>query len=508
MKETLRLLTFFVVSVSLISSCAKYDKMLDINLGNMGIDGNMHWGIPLINAGYSIEEVLDQFGDMGFIKYEPNGNYFFEYIIPKAEYLDATQFNKIDDVTKMLYLDFEISKKSMDVELEQTFEDNNIDFLTEDMNVKEAILKSGKMKFDFSNVQSEYDYDVRITSDKMYYVDDPKRKFDIVLPSNRIALVDCNGLKVETDNSQLSFDITITLRIPGTPTMPSLLFNPVISLTDIELREATVELLTDYSQSFVTAAEFSFFSENADLNVTLHNPRLMLNVTNTFGITAQLMLSKIYLKGETSMEPILLQDDTPISIPANAESVDITNYIKRDILLTSNYDSLIFDCTAIAPAGIVSIHDNSLIAAGATLTVPFAVTIDKAVFNDTLAFNLPGLSSLSIIDTVEVRTAFSSSIPSDFGVQILLYNSEKQEVIGTLLTNPLTIKGSYTDGNVPVPSDIQYITVTNSSLESLQDADKLILQLSLNTDGKSKTFNQSNSLQARVGARIKTATNF
>jgi hypothetical protein len=391
-------------------------------------------------------------------------------------------------------------------EYKYEFPDRKVDISTEDMKVNTAELKSGKIKFELSGIDipSGIGYEARVISPTI-----TNEGFVVNLSKSKpTELVDCNGLHIVTDASQLSFDVTITLYPTGASPSSDLFFNLEISLIDVELKEAEVELLTDYSQSFITATAFSLFSDNTNLNVTLR-PKLDLDVTNTFGSEIRLILSKIYLKGETGTTSILLNDDTPVIIPVNPhEPIDLCPYIKQYITLTSSYDSLIFDCTAIAPEGQFLIYDNSIIAAGTKLTVPFDITITEAVFNDTLAFNLPGLSSLSIIDTVEVRTAFSSSIPSDFGVQILLYNSEKQEVIGTLLTNPLTIKGSYTDGNVPVPSDIQYITVTNSSLESLQDADKLILQLSLNTDGKSKTFNQTNSLQARVGARIKTATNF
>jgi len=35
--------------------------MFDFNWGDMKIDGGMHWGIPLIDAKYTIEEILERF---------------------------------------------------------------------------------------------------------------------------------------------------------------------------------------------------------------------------------------------------------------------------------------------------------------------------------------------------------------------------------------------------------------------------------------------------------------
>jgi len=502
MKKTLRLLSFFVVSVFLLISCAKYDKYLDIDLGNMEIDGNMHWGIPLIDAGYSIDEVLNQFGDMGFIQYDDNGDYRFEYTIPKEEYFDASQFSEIDDASEMFRL--ECSPRKLKNEYEYLFPDNKINIAAEDMKVNTAQLKSGKINFKIScNVPPEIGYEIVITSKTI------AGDFKINLSNIKLAdFKDCDGLHIETDDSHLSFDVAITL-IPTTGATPpdDLTFNLEISLIDVKLEEAEIELLNDYTQSFVTATAFSLLSNNVSLSATLHNPELLLDITNTFGAELQLILSKISLTGKTGTTSILLNDNIQISIPANTGPINLQQYIKSDIPLYSNYDSLIFDCIAIAPAGPFTIYDHSLIAAGATLTVPFDISITEAVFNDTLAFNLPGLSNLSIIDTVEVRAGFNSSIPTDFSVQVLLYNSEKQEVIGALMDEPLRIKGSYT-GNI-IPTAPQFITATNESIKLLQDADKLILQLSINTpQGTSKSFNQSNSLHAKIGARIKTSTNF
>jgi|GEM_PF-2182611 len=503
MKKTLRILSFFVGSVFLLTSCAKYDKLLDIDLKNMEIDGNMHWGIPLIDAGYSIDEVLNQFGDMGFIQYDDNGDYRFEYIIPKEDYIDISQFSGIDDNSEIFTLECLNSKNN---EYQYPFPGRKINLSAENMKVNTALLQSGLIKFEIkasSNVPSDIYYEAYITSHSIL-----DENFAINLSKDKpTEFTECNGLRVKTDDSKLVFDILITLYPPtGTTPPDGLVFYIEISIIDVKLEEAEIELLDEYTQPFVSATVFSLFSDNTSLIATLHNPELWLDITNTFGSDLQLMLSKIYLKGKTGTTSLLIEENVQILIPVNTGLIDLTPHIKSDIPLYSSYDSLIFDCVAIAPAGPFIIFENSVIVAGAILTVPFNITVAEAIFNDTLAFNLPGLSNLSIIDTVEVRAVFNSSIPANFGVQVLLYNSEKQEILGALMEEPLRIKGSF-DGNF-VPTVPQFITVTNSSLKSLQDADKLILQLSLDTEGTSKNFNKSNSLQARVGARIKTATNF
>jgi hypothetical protein len=150
----------------------------------------------------------------------------------------------------------------------------------------------------------------------------------------------------------------------------------------------------------------------------------------------------------------------------------------------------------------IKFYDNSKTEADMTLTVPFDITISSATFADTLAFSLPGLRSLAFLDTVQIRTAFSSSIPTDFNIQLVLYNSLEQKEVGELFMKPVHIKGSY-DG-LTVPSEINYISVTKDRLKDLQQADKMILRLSLLTDEKHCPFNIKNAMKARVGAKIKT----
>jgi len=481
--------------------------MLDINLENMGVDGDMNWGIPLINAGYSVEKILNQFGDMGFVNYRDNGDYYFEYTVPKREYLNVADFSKLPNAEQTFLLDFPISLKSS-ITLEHTFEGNNIDISTEEMKVRKATLESGQIKFDFSQISipSEIDYDAHITSNTLFNADGSKFVKELS-KNNPIVFANCVGLKVETENSQLDFDITITLRTSEIPSIKILPFNPKISLINVTLKEAEIELLKEYSHPVTVATAFSVFPQNLSLDVTLHNPMLTFDFTNTFGFDISMIISKAYLKGSTHIESILLKDNTPIIIPGyHTGPVNISQYIKDELRLISTYDSLVFEFVPFITEGVVTIRDNSTLAAGVNFSIPFDIQIDQAVFNDTLAFNLPGLSGLSILDVVTIRTAFESSIPSDFSVQIWLYNSTTQTMIDSLLSKPAKIRGSYT--GTLVPTDAQYISITNDRITKLQEADKMILQLSLNTNGQHKPFNQRNSLRARVGAHIKTATEF
>jgi len=515
MKKKLHLFFFFTLPFFLVISCAKYSKMLDIDLGNMGIDGDMNWGIPLINAGYEIEKILNQFGNMGFIDYDENGNYRFEYTVPKQEFLNVGDLNKVPYAEGTFDLDFSLSDKSlMNLVFEETFENNNIEIPEDEFKIHYAILKSGQIIFDFSHitVPSGINYEAHITSTNIRRPD--RSNFEVTVPKNNSFKVseDCNGLTILPDESQLKFEITIKLTVSSSIIPPSNLhFNPIISIKDGIAKEAKVELQKEHSYPVSVATEFSVFPKNLDLDVTIYGTKLMFDITNTFGFPLDMKINKAYLKG-VGVPPssILKYDDAEIHIDYPiTEPVSISDYINPSLHITSAYDSLVFEFLPYIKKGeVITIYDNSAVATGVNFSMPFDIQIDKATFSDTLAFNLPGLSTLSILDVVTIRTGFESSIPSDFDVQILLYNSTKQMVIDSLLKDPVRIKGSYNPAGTSVPTTPQYIEITNDRISNLQDADKMILRLSLNTNGYHKSFNQSNSLRARIGARIKTSTEF
>ena len=492
MKRKLCVLSFFAVAVFLVTSCAKYNKMLDIDFKEMEFDGNMNWGIPLVNADYGIDDILNQLGNLGIIRFKPNGDAYFQYAIPKVPYLSGADYSRLYPFHQYDVYDFSESIGYI----------TEAEIVSDLMKVCEATLQSGEIVLDFSNVSvpTEIDYDLLVESNSIRKVNGDK--FSVRLSkSNPKATIPVKGYKIiPVDTAFL--DIITTL-IPAEP-VTSLIINPKFSFLNFRFSEAKIRIIEDYDYSFIKATAFAVFPQNINMDIVIHEPKLLLDITNTFGVEAEIEILEANLKGKTHSQSIRNDNSSVIHIPSKPNNlIDITQVIKKDIPLSSKYDSLEFACIVRVPKGITIVKFNSIVAAGIKFEVPFDITIDEAVFQDTLAFKIQGLSNLSILDTVAIRTAFESSIPSNFKAQILLYNSTKRKVIGSLLEQPLQITGSFT-GNM-VTTAPQFINITQDGLKVLQEADKMILQLSLTTEEQHKTFNKSNRIHARIGARIKTA---
>jgi len=500
MKKIIHLIGFLALSVFLNISCSKYSKMLDFDFENMDIDGNMNWGIPLINADYGIEEILNQFDNKGYIKTDPNGDYYFEITSSKDEYLNAQDLNKIDNNT------FDFSFNCPPNILIHLFTQNYMDVSTQYIKFHEATLKSGYIKFDFSRISpsTHVDYEIMIKSSTIFNADG-SHFVKKLSKSNPIDLIPCEGLKMKPNNGIVNLEVTITM---NQYSETAILFSSQISMIDVVVKEADVELLINLDQYFYSASSFSLFSKDPNLQATLHSPALSFDIVNTFGTSVDVMLSKVSVKSSTYSESILIHDNTLIEISQNfIGSLNITDKIKRDIFLTSNYDSLFFEYIVLLPVGKrIKFYDNSIAEANLTFSVPFDITIYRAMFTDTLALGIPQIGEISILDTVKIRTAFTNSLPVGIQVQIILYNSVSQKEISAILSDEATISGSY--NGMPVHSDTKFVVITNERIRELKLADQMIIQFSIATDGKHYTFNQTNSISARVGANIKTANHF
>jgi len=482
----------FALSLLIIVSCSKYDKILNTNWGEVEIDGNMNWGIPLINADYSVEKILTQFSNMKYIETDPNGNYFINFTKRKEEHLNASHYNHIHDTLQAYHLNFPKNKIS------HTFNPFFVQLVIDDVKIYEAIFKSGQIKFDFSNVIPPVsNYEIEITSKRL--LNNDGTPFKKMLPKGTtIADCDCKGLKITTDNNQIDFTTTIIL---DQVTSISLDFYPKISLTNIILQYADIEILKEQAHAFITTSDFLFLFKGANADIILQNPRLVLNVTNTFGSAVDLVFSKAYFHGNTHTETILLNDNVQVEVTPNTESIDMTPYVKNKIQLLSEYDYVQYECVINIPKGKrIKFYDHSIIETEMNFIIPFDIVINEATFSDTVAFNLPDIKELSMLDTVKMRMAFESSIPIDFGAQVLFYNSAKKEVVDSLLITPMKINGAYSNHSVLTPA--RYITITENKLKKLQQANELILHLRLETNEKHKLLNQKNNLVAKVGAQI------
>jgi len=492
MKRQLHFLTIFLLLILLLLSCSKYRKMFDFEYDEMSFDGKMNWGIPLINANYSIEEILNNFGEMGYIKYDSQGDYFFENTTKHEEHFMASKYLTLQYSATSFSLPFPAG------EVAHRFENNMIDISTEEIKFMNATIKSGELKFNIYDVSVQgINFEIILESKTIF--DKEHKPLEVRLSKNEPAKnIPAAGLTIETDDGNLNFDITIIST--DAQSVSNLIFRPQIALSDILLKEAEIEILKELTHSYVTASSFSVFPSNASLDAIVHHPKMFFDITNTFGSIATINVTDAYLKGNTEVQTIMIEKNTKFNVPQNYSGLLTVPNTKLEIPLFSIYDSLVFKYTVNVPRGKIKIFETSIVESNIYFNVYFDFTINVATFTDTIPFGLSGLNALSMLDTVRMRTAFESSMPVDMYFQILFYNSEKNIATDSLLSKPLTIKGSY-DGT-PVISNVQFINITNERINKLKQADQMILSILLNTKGQHKPFNNKNILKTKLGAQI------
>ena len=492
MKIKLFFFSCFAILFSLILSCTKYEKMLDIDWDNMDINGTMNFGVPLIDAKYSAERLLNDLGNLENITFKPDGIYKLEYSAPQKAYLNVEKYTKFSNSVINSFLDLS----------QQDTLHLFINAYTDDVELRKATLKTGYIRFDFSQLKGNPsdDYEILITSTTLF--NENNTPFATKLTKNHlIENAPCANLKVITSDNKIDFLVKF-IPISGNST----LFYPKIESHDITVKNAEIKLLKEQRESFSSSTEFHIFPRINTLEATVYYPKLSLDITNTFGMYSELLFTAINLTGKHGIDPILRQDHKPIKLEAFfTGSLDISDQILAELPLNVRYDSLHFEYVSIVPAGTYNVTDNSVVMLGMTAVVPFDIKIEKSVYYDTLNFNIPKLSDLTFFDTISLRTAFSNSLPLEVDAQFWFYNSKTQKVIDSLFSKAVKIKGSY--NNIMVSSEPQYLHITNDKLKALQQIDKIIFKVQFNTNGQHIPIRESNMLHAKMGARIKSTIN-
>lgn len=153
-------------------------------------------------------------------------------------------------------------------------------------------------------------------------------------------------------------------------------------------------------------------------------------------------------------------------------------------------------------AGDISISENTALDLKINAEIPTNISIDNAIFKDTMDNALHHLADTLDFVTIEsllLRIAFTNALPVDLIPYIAFYNSETGEVYVPDL-NGLQIHGSY-DG-LPVVQQAYYVEIRKEEIPIISAADKMILKFTANTQGHNITVNSSQFIKANIGARI------
>ena len=504
-KHLISLFLICFIAYSFVS-CDK-DNFNFENLNSVDVTGE--WGIPLVKAQYSVEEILNQMNNEEYISQAADGSLLFTYKIEKNEIIKASDFLSFDDIAINETFHFNNpSVPGLTVSLPFSQE---LKFSNEQVTVQNAEIKSGLMTIDIEN-NIDQEYSIEITCSNIH--NSLGQDFHILVTSLNtnsyhqtfdisdysVAPEDSNGLIL---SGEIYF---VTSSVSPVETYS---VNSGVSISDFSVKSVYGKL-AEYSININESVDFNLFSENYGGDLTIYNPTLKLYTKNSFIVNGSCQVDTAEFSGSGETSSLLATTPVIINIPISPLSYheDEIEGIS-DIHINSTYDKFKFKGKAtINPrgfdAGTIYIDENSTISLKLVVEIPFEFKVSEAFFRDTVDFAMDSIQNIDFIENATIRLAFTNTLPINLFAQVYFYDSVNNHIADSLLAREQLLYGSFT-GN-PVTSNPIYVDISKEKFEKILTTDKIILRFKVNTGNNQVVFNASQYVKAIIGLKIKYNT--
>lgn len=496
----LKLFSLFLLLFFLWNGCKK-DFDFD-RLDNAEATGE--WGIPLVNATYSIEDILSQLNENDYITQSPDGNIFLSYF-----------FEENNLVTDSMILSF--SNVSRNYEWQRniytpdggSFSKDTIFLLKipdDNMIVRSGVIMHGYLHLNTSkNISSVI---VSCPSIK----DASGNIFTKEFSDNGQEKIDLRGYRIDfnyVDTNTLIFNVVF--EIEGQGGFHDYYVNINVSTDNLRLKEATGKIKA-YNHSFIDHINIGQLTNNDNYggSFTLYNPHIALHIKNSFNyLGGNVSVDGLYLAGHGSSisevlanYPILIQISPGMDDELNLESIS-------SVFFSSEFNQLNFKGeVTINPlgydAGEVSIKENSSLDVKLNMALPFDMNVDDLFYHDIVNFSMDSVSMYDLIENITFQCILKNGLPISLNAQVYFYNSMQMRIIDSLFTPQLTLTGAYQEGIFTETT--KAIEVDQKRVNRILAADKIIFRFRVNTDGKRVVIDAKNSVQVKLSMKLKYDT--
>jgi len=487
--------------------CTKFDEVLNFDHLN-GIEGTSSWGVPVINAKYSIGDLLLKMDSSEFVRVETDGSLTLFYTFDKEKIIQASDFLTIGGQNFSGSYNLNPNHIPNSISVEQN--SAPISFENDMLEIYSASLKSGSLQITVSHT---------ITQDFLCTISTPNIKtstgsnFTLTFtPGELSRTIDlANYTFIPDANNSATFNIESRIINNGTPpTASQYLLNVAIQISEITFKSLYAKL-NSYQIPFDESFDFDISSEQYGGDITVYHPKLTISALNSFMVKGRVDLDTAAFTGENMYASIISTSPVNINLPVSPTyySDQIVNGFSN-ITLNTDYKKLKIKGNAVLnpdgfDAGVIRIDENSEISVKLRAEVPVDIKISNLYYRDTIPFNLTEIiekiptGDFQFIDTLALRTYFESTLPLNAGAQIYFVDTTNNTITDSLFTRTNILFGSFS--GTPVPSPTQMYFITDDRLERIKKCGKLIFKVNLNTDNREVVFNVHQYLKASLGLK-------
>lgn len=483
-----------------------------------GIDANGDWGFPLLNAEYTIGDIMELSSDIGYIQQGSDGTleiryeYTFDSVISASEYLES-YFNSdiVAEGTTSISSD---DLPPIQGNIQVLYVDTIVAQFPADMILLEsAALKSGQivLQVDYNVVQP-----TRLVVSCPQLTNATGQQLYLEAQStggSYTTTLDISGytLTVPSDNE---IDIFMEVScVTNTGSLPNeMLFNYSATFQQIVFREirgkfAAVDLPMDNEWDF----DSQFLRDHISGNMVLHDPQVNVEILNSFPVNGTVVFEQAELSGGGNSTSLLASSPETVEIPGNTgQFVPVELNTASTLLLSPDYSHFTLKGNAVINPGGFStptlvFRDDQLISLRISVVLPLNVDIDDITFRDTIPFGGVSLPSESAFSNMLLRLGITNGLPLNFQLQAYFYDSQTATVKDSLFTDTQMVLSA--QGGVPRVSEL-FATKNNfEEVQQMFNCDNIILQAHISTDGSPISINVAQAIRFKLGARMNVDMN-
>ena len=483
-----------------------------------GIDANGDWGFPLVNAEYTIGDILEMSDNSGYLQQGSDGTleiryeYTFDSVISASEYLDSYFNNEISVSGSKSFSSVDLPPVQGNVQL--LYRDTlTTQFPTDKVLLESATLKSGEIS-------------IHVT----YNIMQPTQ---IVVTCPQLTNASGQQFRVEAQSSGGSYTTTLnlanySLTVPSdneidifmevscnasTSSLPNVLsfdysasFNHV-AFSEIRGKFTAVDLAVDKEWDF----DSQFLRDHISGTMTLLNPEVTCEILNSFPVRGTIVLNQAQLSGSGYSSSLLSHSPATVEIPASTtQFVPVNLPIASSLLLSPDYDHFKLNGNAVInPDGFSTptlvFRDDQLISLRITVVLPLEMNMDDIMFRDTIPFGGINLPSESGFTNLLMRLGIANGLPLNFQMQVYFYDSQTATVKDSLFTSPQMVLCA--QNGIPRLSELFATKENFEAVQRMFDCDNIILQARLTADEYPISINVAQAIRLQLSARMNVDLN-
>lgn len=491
-------LTTLCIALALCCSACK-DKLFDFDLTKIEADGE--WGIPVFNGAISVEDLFQHMDSTDIIHIGSDRilKFSFEHDMEKAVVLRDI-IHVEDQLFDTSGVESVILLPNLDLAQIVHFNLN-----TEDYIIKNCHVKNGILSIDFGINNATFAYTATLVTNQIFDASNNPLSLNFSNTHQHESIENLNNYHIVPDNfGNILFDAHIV--IPSASGIDHITYTCHAEIQDFDIHNVVCQFKA-ISHELVSKNELSFNFDRLQFNYfQLNNATASLYARNSI-CNIDGNINQLYLFGHNGAYSPLIHSVVNFSIPLSQNQY---MHIADVNIPTLNYnpdlDSIGIHCMLnINPngfsAGDISLNENSKMDLKLITEFPVNISIDNAVYKDTVdngLYQLFSLNNAQSIAEITLRMAYTNAFPFDLIPSIMFLNSSTGQ---TFPLDLLELHGCY--NGIPLQQEPVFHVFNNDMAQNIINADKIIVAFRLNTQGNTVVIRDSQYISLSMGAKVK-----